>query len=191
MVVLSAKALPEVRFSIEEYLQADLPEGYNYELVEGEVEVTPAPDPDHEDTNALLTQALYRYGEAHPEAFAKIIHHAAVLIPGKTTVREPDLSVYAEWIPRGKGWKGWKEYTPFLVAEIVSPGQASRDYTDKRKDYWLASIEEYWIVDPRERQVTVFNRGVRIWKKAVFQAGQSARSTVLPGFSIPVKQLCP
>src|SRR5438128_2314589 len=46
-----------------------------------------------------------------------------------------------------------------LAMEVVSPGKASRkrDLREKRREYAKAKIEEYWIVDPQERNITVLS----------------------------------
>ena len=46
---------------------------------------------------------------------------------------------------------------PDLVIEVVSAGPESekRDYEMKRRDYAGAGIDEYWIVDPQKRRITV------------------------------------
>ena len=189
MVVLSSSILPELRLSVEEYLQADLPEGQHYELVDGAVDMSPTPDIGHDGTVNALYQALYEYGRAHTGAIAYISQRASVPIPAKETVREPDLAVYAKWGDRVQGWSAWLELVPVLVAEVVSPSQAVRDYRDKRKDYWRAGIREYWIIDPDARSVTVLTRGEKRWDKTVFTPDQEARSQVLPGFAVAVSRL--
>jgi Uma2 family endonuclease len=189
MVVLSHKALPDIRLTVDEYLQADLPEGQRYELVDGLVKMSPTPDTGHDETVNALYLAVYEYGKAHPGAIAHISQRACVPIPDQATVREPDLAVYAEWGGRQSGWQGWLRFTPFLVAEVVSAGQGVRDFGTKRQDYLLAGIPEYWIIDPQARRVTVLTRGQNDWVESVFGPDQEACSSVLPGFSISVSRL--
>ena len=190
MVVLSSKALPDLRFNVDEYLQSDLPEGGRYELVNGEVAMTPTPDGEHDDPIDALQAVLYEYRKTHPEAVGHISQRASVPIPGEETVREPDLAVYCEWASAGRGWRVWKEHTPVLVVEVVSPGQASRDYEAKRRDYRLAGIPEYWIIDPQDRCVTVLVLKDGDWMETVFGPGQTIQSTVLPGLVVAVADVC-
>jgi Uma2 family endonuclease len=189
MVVLSPKALPDLRLTVDEYLQADLPEGHRYELVEGIVTRSPTPGPGHDHTVNRLYQALYDFGKAHPGRFAHITSNATVPVPGKTNVREPDLALYEEWSGSATGWQGWRTIVPIWVAEVVSPDYALRDYRDKRRDYWSAGIREYWIVDPQEERVTILTRGDDDWSETVVTGREDAHSKVLAGFAVPVTRL--
>ena len=45
---------------------------------------------------------------------------------------------------------------PDLVIEVVSPSNRKMDYVRKLALYREAGVREYWIVDPKHRQVTVY-----------------------------------
>ncbi len=189
VVILSPDALSGIRLEVDEFFQADLPEGFRYELVDGVVEVTPIPGMLHDDSMYVLLKALFAYLGDHPEAFRHLSQRSAIRIPGSASVREPDLALYRQWEPAEKGWEYWKEVIPFWVAETISKGQEKRDYQDKRHDYWLAGIDEYWIVDRDARRVTVLTRGPDDWVETVFAEQQEAAASSLPGFIIPVARL--
>lgn len=189
VAILSPKVLPQIRMSVDDYFRADLPEGYRYELVEGVVEMTPMPAPSHDHPLDPLQTELIAYRMKRPRAFAHVSQRAGVVIPRKSTVREPDLALYREWPEENGSWELWKRIKPFWVAEIVSKSRRQRDYRDKRREYWLAGIEEYWIVDVIERRVTVLHRGDDDWIERVFREGEEAASTVLRGFTIAVARL--
>lgn len=190
MVVLSPKVLKDIRLTVDEYLQADFPEGHRYELIDGVVEMTPTPDGLHDEVLGALEDALHEYRQKHPE-----IRHrglgASVPIPDSKSVREPDLALYREWQSGLRGWSIWKRFKPFWVAEVVSPLGESRDYDEKRRDYWTAGIEEYWIIDPQASRITVLTRGPVAWAESVYDRTATARSTALPGFAVPAARLLP
>jgi Uma2 family endonuclease len=190
MVVLSADILPQLRLTVDEYLQADLPEGNRYELVDGVIEVSPTPEYLHDHVLGELHRALILYQVKHPHAFDHISQRAGLVIPGQATVREPDLALYRDIRPI-EGYVFWKESLPFWIAEATSPRQERRDLEEKRENYWRAGIDEYWIVHRSKRRVVVLSRGQDAWIEQVFTMGQDARSVVLPDFSLPVAKLFP
>ena len=76
-----------------------------------------------------------------------------------------------------------------LAAEVVSRGSIERDYVTKREEYLAYRLDEYWIVDPLERKVTVLTRRGDTWDEAVFRDDQVIVSLVLPGFTTTVAEL--
>jgi Uma2 family endonuclease len=190
MVVLSAHILPQLRLSVDEYLQADLPEGQRYELVDGVIEVSPTPDELHDYAIMQLVERLFAYRQSHAGAFAHLSTRSSVLIPNKTTIREPDLSLY-QVFQKSSQWSAWKKDCPFWIAEATSHEQEARDLEEKREDYWMAGIQEYWIVHRQQQRVLVLNRESNDWLEKVYFPNQEAISVRLPGFSLPVSGLFP
>jgi len=71
------------------------------------------------------------------------------------------------------------EGAPDLLVEVLSPGTARRDRGEKLLLYAEAGVREYWIVDPRERQIEfLVNEGGRF--VVALSAGTEYRSEVLP-----------
>ena len=82
-----------------------------------------------------------------------------------------------------------------MVVEIVSEGKENRDrdLITKRIEYATAGIEEYWIVDPETRSVTVLvidpTDRSNYRAHGVFTTGNVATSVLLPGFTVDVADL--
>jgi len=79
-----------------------------------------------------------------------------------------------------------------LVMEVVSEDDPARDLIHKRSDYAAAGIPEYWIVDPRDRSVTVLSLDPAT--SAYAEAGryvgeQLAVSILIPGFEVNVREV--
>ena len=78
---------------------------------------------------------------------------------------------------------------PNLVVEILSPSTARKDRVEKKSVYERNGVDEYWIVDPVRKQVTVFHLGKRGYGAgATFTAGP-IRSRALPGLTLAAKEL--
>ena len=121
-------------------------DGNKYELIDGELFVTPTPAPRHERILGRLTRILEPYVEAN--AFGCVYHPRSVVRVRDSEV-EPDLMVRQE-IP--KDLTDWAEApVPILVVEVISEFTRRREHVQKRTFYLDAAIAEYWIVDPDER----------------------------------------
>jgi Uma2 family endonuclease len=146
-------ALETKRWTLDEL--HSLPEdGNKYELVNGELFVTPAPRPKHEAVLARLSAVLQPYVAAN--ALDRVYHPRSVIQLHGSEV-EPDLMVRPE-LPRDlTDWS--KAPPPILVVETTSEYTRRRDYIQKRQFYTDAAIPESWIVDPDERPILVVTPG--------------------------------
>lgn len=189
VAILTPDAISAVRLTVEEYFAANLPEGFNYELVNGAVVMVPKPGGEHEDVIQELVHLLSVYRKSLRPDIALITTNANVPIPGVQTVREPDLAVYTEWERGRRDSQVWREFTPVLVIEVVSPDQRRRDYEEKQRDYWKAGISEYWIVEPIEQTVTVLLRQAKAWRRRTIKGSRSFESSAFPGLTVEPARL--
>lgn len=85
----------------------------------------------------------------------KLKKKAKQLADGKIlTVVQPDLTVICDKDKLDdRGCIG----APDLVVEILSPGNHHPELNDKFESYQEAGVEEYWIVDPQDEFVIVYN----------------------------------
>jgi Uma2 family endonuclease len=129
-------------------------DGQRYELVRGELLVTPAPIPPHQKLVTRLMLRLGSYLEAHGVADQLRTAPADITL-GPDTLVQPDLLVAdtAEADRTGS----WTDVTSlFLVIEVLSPSTARADRTLKRPVYQAHGIPQYWIVDGDQRHVEVW-----------------------------------
>ena len=129
-------------------------DGNKYELIHGELFVTPAPTNDHETVLARLTDILGPYVRAN--GLGRIYHPRAVFRFEGSEV-EPDLMVRAEAPGIGNEWE--KAPLPILIVEIFSPTTRRRDQTYKKDFYSEARIPEYWMIDPERQTLAVARPG--------------------------------
>ena len=80
---------------------------------------------------------------------------------------------------------------PTICVEFVSAGRRSqtRDYLEKRSEYKLAGVSEYWIIDRFARQLQVFRFGCADDEHLIIVAGGSYESDKLPGFTLRLDEL--
>ena len=125
------------------------PDGHRYELVEGSLLVTPAPNAEHQSCVMNLAVALKAAaGEEHFVVPAPFDFYVSEL-----TYFEPDIVVALDEAV-GDDRLG-PERTPLLVVEIGSRSTRLLDLGTKRLAYEAAGVPEYWLVDPDEPSLTV------------------------------------
>jgi Uma2 family endonuclease len=124
-------------------------DGNKYELVRGELFVTPAPTTGHEGILARLSAILTPYVLAQRLG---LVYHPRSVVRFQGSEAEPDLMVRASLSP-GMSWD--HAPTPTLVVEVASPTTYRRDRKQKRSLYLDAGVAEYWIVDGDARTFTV------------------------------------
>lgn len=118
-----------------------------YELIEGELLVTPAPRMAHQVTVAELMVILREYLAANPIGRVFISPSDLELRPDE--IVQPDVFVVPSRVFEGEERLAeWSDVDSLLLAiEIVSPSNARQDRVLKRDFYMDAGVDEYWIVD--------------------------------------------
>ncbi|HEY9466737.1 MAG TPA: Uma2 family endonuclease [Vicinamibacterales bacterium] len=133
-----------------------LPEdGNKYELIHGELFVTPAPTYQHETILARLTRVLEPYVAAND--LGLIYHPRAVFRVRDQIEVEPDLMVRSTHPSSEPSWE--TAPLPILVVEVASDTTRRRDRLQKRSVYMNASIPDYWIIDGDTRSIRAIRPG--------------------------------
>jgi Uma2 family endonuclease len=125
-------------------------DGNKYELVRGELFVTPPPSVAHESILSVLQSILEPYVAA--QRLGRIYHPRAVIRAEGSEV-EPDLMVRP--LPTNKSERWEDAPLPILVVETISGSTRRRDHEQKHAFYVDLGIPEYWIIDGGERTVRV------------------------------------
>ncbi|MFQ5856995.1 MAG: Uma2 family endonuclease [Anaerolineae bacterium] len=74
--------------------------------------------------------------------------------------------------------------------EVISEDGRYRDTVTKRREYARAGIPEYWIVDPQEKQITVWTLdGDSYTVHGESGRGAEATSMLLEGFAVAVDDM--
>ena len=142
------------RYTVEEVyrLPAD---GNRYEVVDGELLVTPSPQTRHQAVVMRLTRALLEYLE--PLGLAdSLFSGPADYFYGADVYVQPDLLVC---LPEeiSADWRTMRHLR--LVVEVLSAASARGDRLVKRGAYQRAGVETYWVVDADRMAVEVWHPG--------------------------------
>jgi Uma2 family endonuclease len=158
------------------------------ELIDGEVVVSPAPSPTHQDVVANVLFIARSFARLH-----KLGHvwPAPLDISFSTIdVAQPDvvfLSQARRHLVSNRGIEG----APDLCVEAISKGTSYNDGVKKRALYARFGVLEYWIIDPRQRTIELLG--------LVQQSGRGRRSqrafapirasAVLPGIALDTAEV--
>jgi Uma2 family endonuclease len=159
-------------------------DGQVYELVDGEIIVTPA-GMRHSNVSALITWVLgdfvfrNRLGQIYTE-------NVGIQLP-TGNVRSPDVTfVRTEKLPGGQSPIEFGELVPDLAVEVLSPGDSARHIADKVGEYIECGVPLVWVVDPERKTVTAYRSLIdtqRFTGDEILTA-----DPVLPGFSCEVSK---
>ncbi len=159
----------EVKSSYAE--EPDLAGNYNYsdylqwtfegmvELINGKIfKMSPAPSSSHQFLSGNLFGILWNYLKGMP---CQIVSAPFDVRLSKfkedkliDSVVQPDLCIICD--PTKIDEKGCNG-APDMIVEILSPSTAQRDLDLKFKLYEENAVKEYWIVQPNDQTVSVFD----------------------------------
>jgi Uma2 family endonuclease len=166
----------------EDYLL--LPEDRRYEIVDGDLFMTPAPTPYHQIVLSNLQFLLESF--VRERQLGKAIFAPCDVVLSEIDVVQPDILFVSEARLAIIGEK-YISAAPDLVVEVLSPSTASRDQTIKTKLYERSGVRELWIASPEARTVEVLVNDKGVFRRdAIYGYGDSPRSLLLPGLEIPL-----
>ena len=124
------------------------PQGERWELVDGEVLVTPSPHWMHQRIVQRLNVALYEYVREH--AIGEVFVAPLEVKLEKGLVLQPDILVVPKGLLRSR-----EDIVDrlLLAVETISPSSARYDRVKKRPGYQRNRVPDYWIVDEWSRTV--------------------------------------
>ena len=177
---------PVLKFTWQDYCAT--PDDERYELLDGDLLLTPAPNLKHQRAQRRLGRRLDQFIEERE--LGEIFYAPFDVVLSDTDVVQPDLLFVSRrrehLLSNGANVQG----APDLVIEILSPSTANRDLGYKRTLYARHGVLEYWIVDPVEETVRVLcPRDGALEVAHTFSRGQTLRSPLLDGFTVDVDDI--
>jgi Uma2 family endonuclease len=123
-----------------------------YELIGGELLVTPVPRMAHQVAAFEICRLLDAYLKRNPAGVAVMSPADLELASGTTT--QPDVFVIPAGVHASGATLQWSDVSSLLLAvEILSPSSEHTDRVIKRDFYLANQVSEYWVVDLDARVV--------------------------------------
>jgi Uma2 family endonuclease len=157
-------------------------DGNRYEIINGEVYVTPPPHTAHQRVSRNLERILDRHVAAND--LGEVLYAPVGVVLEKPSGVQPDIMFIAKSrlsIIQEKAVFG----APDLVVEILSSSTAGRDRGVKRALYARTGVRHYWLLDPRKRVLQAFRLETGGFTlEAEHTGGGTFRPSLFPGLSI-------
>ena len=165
---------------------ARLPEGWRYEIDEGELVIMAPAGFAHNDVVTEIATRLRVFAARHRLGKVLTNEPGVVLRRDPYTLRAPDVAFYSnERLARIADRRGFPEVPPDLVVEVHDSSEPA--LTRKVQQYLEAGVRAAWVVDLERRALTRHAPGQapRTWSAP----GEMVEEPVLPGFSCPLGDL--
>jgi len=156
-LVLSALAsnkTAKMRIDFESYCRIPWDPGYRLEVLDGELIKDPIPNVNHQRILLTLAGILRNYFKAVDTDGELFIAPLDVKLDQYTVV-QPDL-FYLTGEQKELIKESYINGAPYLVVEVLSPYNRSKDRLQKLQLYQKAKVLQYWIVDPEDKTIECY-----------------------------------
>jgi len=177
--LLSAEQFLETRFEFPD-------SGQWSELVAGVPVFLEPPDLDHGNTILNLSKGLAEWVTTKQAGYP-CFDLGLLVGRGPDSVWFPAVSLFIEGTRFAHSDVEATDAVPSVVVELASTPQRREQIPERIDLYTLLGVAALWVIDPREKQVAVWQEGQRtslLSAEEILVAGDE-----LPDFSIPVAEL--
>ena len=177
----------KLALTYEDYVE--LPnDGKRYEILDGELFVTPAPSTKHQRILGNLHLLLGAY--ARSSRVGEVLLAPCDVLLARHDIVQPDLLFVARErtaLIEAANVKG----APDLLVEVLSPTTRRTDERTKRDRYRATGVAEYWLVDPELETIKVYRwageAALAEPKLFELERGDVLTTPLLPGLELPLK----
>ena len=127
-------------------------DGQRYEIIDGELFVTPGPGEFHQDIVGALYRRLHEYLVGHGVGQA-LVSPADVRRGDRRRNRVQPDDLVVRLSDGKRPTYPYELHDLLLAVEVVSPSNPILDYQVKRDLYLREGVGEYWVINPDARNV--------------------------------------
>ncbi len=134
-----------------------LPEGWRYEIDEGELVIMPPAGFEHGKVGTTVTGLIWQFVRSHGLGQVLTCDTGFRLRRDPETLRAPDVAFISnERIALIADPKKFSEVPPDLAVEVLSPSNSQVDMGRKVEQYLAAGVRSVWILDPGNQTLTYY-----------------------------------
>lgn len=175
----------------EEFVELSEHSEQRFELIDGVVYNLASPSYRHQMAVHELHGALYNWFKGKDcTPLTSPFDITFAQDPSNICVVQPDIVVICDRDNRDH--KDRYKGVPTLVVEVLSPSSRGKDTITKLNLYKRCDVKEYWVVDPLNEQVIVYQLAdddIVNYIAYLKSADQDARSVCFDGLSIPLRDV--
>jgi Uma2 family endonuclease len=159
-------------------------DGNKYELVDGEILVSPA-GMRHSAVACNVASLIWEFLQKNPIG-AVYSSDVGIALPNGN-VRSPDVTyVSTTKLPEGRSPETFGEVIPDLAVEVLSPSDSLKELGRKIGEFLENGVPIVWLVDPGRQTVTIY-RSLSETQQLTSKDTITAEP-VLPGFSVSISR---
>ena len=178
---------PDVRLTVQDYLNIPEEDENRYELINGELYMAPAPSWEHQESSGNLYSILRAFVLAN--LLGRVVYSPIDMFLSDEDVFQPDIVFISNerlGIIHSDGIHG----APDLVIEVLSPGTERIDRTLKSERYEMSDVSEYWQANPIDKTILVLRaRDGAFERVGLFTEGMTLETPLLPGLRVDVSEV--
>ena len=178
---------PDVRLTVQDYLNIPEEDENRYELINGELYMAPAPSWEHQESSGNLYSILRAFVLAN--LLGRVVYSPIDMFLSDEDVFQPDIVFISNerlGIIHSDGIHG----APDLVIEVLSPGTERIDRTLKSERYEMSDVSEYWQANPIAKTILVLRaRDGAFERVGLFTEGMTLETPLLPGLRVDVSEV--
>jgi len=164
-----------------------------YEIIDGEIVMTPAPVPDHQWVLLNLASPLRSFVRKRRLGVVLVSPVDVVISRRPLRTRQPDMLFLSAKRTGILGREQLRklpfiEVSPDIVAEVLSKGNTRQEMNEKLEDYKKIGALECWLLSTEAETIEVVNLSGK-GPSQFFRIGDKLRSRCLPDFSLAVKKI--
>lgn len=166
-----------------------------YEIIDGELIMSPSPSFEHQIILKDLFLALDKYVEENRLGVVAFAPLDVIIRYRPLRTRQPDLLFISNKRGGSEGGKALRksihlEVAPDFVVEVLSPDETRTYIENKLEDYGKINVRECWLISPESQTVEV----IRLLKSekrtlGIFGLGQNIRSEIFNKLNLRVDEI--
>ena len=178
------------RATYDEFLQMQQNSTERYEYIDGEIYLLPSPKTAHQFSVTKLTVIFSNFFQ--DSTCTPIVAPYDIELkrtPEQVSIVQPDLMIICD-LEKHLDDNDYYKGVPALIVEVISKSTQRKDLIHKLDLYMSCGVKEYWIVNPNNRQVTVYHfKEQNIANFLTYKNNEVIHSFIFDGLLVEMAQI--